>query len=338
MACSFGIFWFAISTAFVVWNVCTYERHGSNYSYYTHSKDFILLFTLFCNIMSLCVGLLIYFSSVVNDNFGIGEELAWILLFHILKQLLYYTLRDFVPPDFWPPSNADSVKYFCMYLSRVLCDILTLFVIVFVISWALLKDRRNLNLTLRKPSIIERETTIEEVLNSEEAYREFEGHLQKEFALENLNFIVQVIMFRRLLTKIKIRRATPDPKKFEEILGIRTRDLCDGGPGKGDGKMELVVGDTAPKIRWLKSIFTESHDCEERARFIYSEFCKRGAPQEINCGNAVQKSLRKFFEGQAYIALDCPSGLSDVFDAAFNKIMALLSDDSLRRFKNEMLA
>jgi len=68
---------------------------------------------------------------------------------------------------------------------------------------------------------------------------------------------------------------------------------------------------------------------EDTAFFIFDEYCDWGAPQEINLSRRKRKELLKFFTSSPVE----PTGLCTIFDAAFDSIIDLLENDSLRRFK-----
>jgi len=68
---------------------------------------------------------------------------------------------------------------------------------------------------------------------------------------------------------------------------------------------------------------------EDTAFFIFDEYCDRGAPQEINLSKRERKELLEFFSSSPVE----PTELCTIFDAAFDSIMDLLENDSLRRFR-----
>jgi len=68
---------------------------------------------------------------------------------------------------------------------------------------------------------------------------------------------------------------------------------------------------------------------EDTAFFIFEEYCDRGAPQEINISKRERKEIFEFFSS----SLIDPTELCTVFDSAFDAVMDLLANDSLRRFR-----
>merc|ERR1719320_1279829 len=71
-------------------------------------------------------------------------------------------------------------------------------------------------------------------------------------------------------------------------------------------------------------------DIQQIAVFIFDEFCRRDAFQEINLDKKIKRQLIEAFSGDR--VLD-ENTLRTVFDDAFEQILGMLKHDSMRRFK-----
>jgi len=69
-------------------------------------------------------------------------------------------------------------------------------------------------------------------------------------------------------------------------------------------------------------------DKENIALFIFDEYCNPRAPQEI-LGRRERNELVEFFSH----SIEDPDKLNTIFDRAFDCVLDLLENDSLRRFR-----
>jgi len=69
-------------------------------------------------------------------------------------------------------------------------------------------------------------------------------------------------------------------------------------------------------------------DKENIALFIFDEYCNPRAPQEI-LGRRERNELVEFFSH----SIEDPDKLNTIFDRAFDCVLDLLKNDSLRRFR-----
>jgi len=211
-----------------------------------------------------------------------------------------------------------------------------------------------------------------DILDSESRSHAFERHLKREFSLENLNFIVAVVHYRRLCEKVThnshstigmLNLEKKTCRKMQEIsmqpFGLSCNpmsvDRSNGSynsipptPSCGPLMSELDtsspfcrsavsdLGNTAkhrskrtPLLSWIDSKMELCADKEKIALFIFDEYCNRGAPQEINLGRRERNELVEFFSH----SIEDPDKLNTIFDHAFDSILDLLENDSLRRFR-----
>merc|ERR1719317_564881 len=210
--------------------------------------------------------------------------------------------------------------------------------------------------------------TMANILGSESLFQAFERHLKKEFSLEHLNFIVAIVYYKRLCAdrkrnpqkqKITLRDCLKsreismqpvcftDSKTSENALNVSTAVTQTAGIASGGFESELSmipkfpskltrqkkgnrwISKLGPMLYWIKSDIEVSSDMEDTAFFIFNEYCDRGAPQEINISKRERKELFEFFSS----SLIDPAELYTIFDPAFDSVMDLLENDSLRRFR-----
>jgi len=210
--------------------------------------------------------------------------------------------------------------------------------------------------------------TMTNVLESKTLFQAFERHLKKEFSLEHLNFIVAIVHYKRLCADrnhkpqnqknrldacIKSREISMQPfgftdsKTSEHALNIstmltQTTDIALGGvesklPMSPKYPSKLTrqkngsrwSSESAQMLYWVKSDIDVWTDIEDTARFIFDEYCDRGAPQEINISKSESKELLEVFSSSRLDGTE----LCTIFDPAIDSVMDLLENDSLRRFK-----
>jgi len=149
---------------------------------------------------------------------------------------------------------------------------------------------------------------LDTILKNENLFKKFEKHLTQECSIENLNFLVSCIQYRRtVLFQGPIDSSIisdSEPEKFEEL-------------------------------HWRNSVKPETlanrnSNIPKMARLIYKEFCQSGSPQWINMGKETSKILSSRIKNLSH---NCDYPELNIFSEAFDRICDLLSNDSLRRFK-----
>jgi len=214
--------------------------------------------------------------------------------------------------------------------------------------------------------------TMTNVLESKSLFWAFERHLKRELSLEHLNFIVAIVHYKRLCEKrnfkfqnqkqkctlndcLKSMEVSMQPVCFNDMKNENTlndsnmwttitkkdRIVSDGvgsessawlkHPSRAEKKNRgsRWLSDPGALLYWIKSNIAPWSDMEDTAFFIFDEYCDRGAPQEINLGKTLRKELIEFFNSSPI----GPTELRTIFDSAFDSIMDLLENDSLRRFR-----
>jgi len=149
---------------------------------------------------------------------------------------------------------------------------------------------------------------LEIVLKNENLFKAFEKQLRQEFSIENLNFLVSCIQYRRTVlfqgANESSSQLDSEPENFEQL---HWRDS--------------VKPETLAK---------RNSNIPKMARYIYNEYCERGAPQWINLDRQTARALSNRIKNLSNI---CDYPELDIFSDAFNHIHDLLSNDPLRRFK-----
>jgi len=192
------------------------------------------------------------------------------------------------------------------------------------------EKRFSVNSTRHKSTL--KTITMDDILNNEIMFREFEEHLKKEFSLENLNFLKTCVYYNRLNCRTL---RSPQSSGNENISGKHPQLMMSsalGAPRNNNFRMTATSTQTIEEIRmqWMRSSSKNPKRATSMARFIYEEYCAEGAPQEINLSVVAMKKLRQHFA----ISWNCPPP-ANIFDEAFGCIIDLLTNDSLRRFNFE---
>jgi len=136
------------------------------------------------------------------------------------------------------------------------------------------------------------------VLEDQDLFRKFEGQLKKEFSVEYLNFLVSCIFFRRAL-------------------------ICQGNFGIESSGLESA-SEQFNMLNWRETTANEHEDPKERARFIYSEFCAPGAPQQITLNEQTLTNLSTRIQNLSNIYNHVDR---DLFREAFNLVYDRLDKD-----------
>lgn len=320
-------------------------------------------FNLFAQVM--CLFVLFLFPN--DDLFLIKVELRLIFLISTVELALYYFLlyREGTPGA---------------YLTLAIGDLLIMVAITCSNYWAITRvcscsvcpilkwERPSHKCRSSSDDLL----TMVDVLESEGLFHAFERHLKREFSLENLNFIVAVVHYRRLCderslnmsnnntmptqgrnksTKMKEISMQPYPisrnsnSADTSIMVSAEAPISLIGEGGVDCKLRTSpssywlpsdrskknknVGKQIPRLEWIKSQIEVSADKQDNAVFIFDEYCARGAPQEINISRGARDELVEFFSRPVIR----PDELNTIFNRAFDNILDLLANDSLRRFR-----
>jgi len=289
---------------------------------------------------------IVLFAFPGSDHFRIKIELRLIFLINILETLLYYMLVSY-----------DNL--FAAYMNLAICQCL---IIVVITNTNYLAVRSQWFSTIgpivREVSSysdvkMKKEIGVTDVLECPSLFQAFERHLKREFTLEHLNFIVAVVHYRRLCDwrnrgqslKVKRIRGEDDVPKSREIsmqawdsgMNVYGSDTSNGSSvtpstlssaGRRSSSNRRRSRPT-PRLHWIKSQIKREADKETTAIFIFDEYCDRGAPQEINLSKDDRDHLIQFF---SHSELD-DDELSRIFNRAFDSVLDLLENDSLRRFR-----
>jgi len=333
------------------------------------------------------LAVLFCYKTRIKDLFHIFNELAIALFLLNMSGMLYLVFNT--------SEIAGSSGCRWAYLNSAIAYLLIIYMMDYTIHIASVHSWIDVNRIARgtrkeAKTVLKDECTLFEVLEHKPAFHAFETHLRREFAVENLNFIVEVVQFRRILEKRQKRSALAlgEMKSRPQIFKSHTHSIQNriqlvpsesavpdgpwGSPEKqksnshdslsSDSHCELVVmGESiywanipTPSNKSPEKVFVEKHppaskkddkkpemvnlhwmrpvmgDTQQIAVFIFEEFCRHGAFQEINLEKKIKKQLIDAFSGDG--ALD-ENKLRTVFDDAFEQILNMLKHDSLRRFK-----
>jgi len=321
----------------------------------------------FCTSIAQILCLIVLFVGKADDLFRIKMELRLIFFISTVEILLFYTFLyvmgtpeaylSMAIGEFWTMVAITCAN--CQAVRQGLC-----------ISAPFLKLRRSFQ---EIDSSCEIEWTIMDILNSESRFQAFERHLKREFSLENLNFIVAVVHYRRLCEELTHNsnssvgmlycgkntcRAMKDISMQPfglpgNLMSVETSydsfNLTPLTPTCGPllRGLDPELGNSSPLLRppekiidkrmsrrtprlsWIESEMELCGDKENIALFIFDEYCDRGAPQEINLSRRVRHELIEFFSH----SIKDPDKLKSIFDRAFDSVLDLLENDSLKRFR-----
>jgi len=231
----------------------------------------------------------------VSDSFNICTELTMkcfvIMFFVIYAEILTHTnlIAHGAQDDKW--------TWFLVVMSgEILLQILIADYHLYVSSRSSGKSRSN-RFTI----------DLNMVLKDENLFTKFEKQLKREFILENLNFLVSCIYFRRTVMR-------------QGHFGIGT-------------SFTESEGEIFNMLNWRETMVDEDKDASKIARFIWSEFCVRGARQEINLNNQTVKRLSGRMKNLSNVYNYAER---DLFDEAFDLIYDQLDNNSVLRFKGRL--
>lgn len=143
------------------------------------------------------------------------------------------------------------------------------------------------------------------VLKDEDLFLKFEEQQKREFNLENLNFLVSCVQYRRAAM-------------LQGQFGIGSITDC-------ESDIEI--------LNWRDMSAEEDLDPNKIARFIYSEFCVQRAPQNIELDEQTSEKLSRRMKNLSNI---CNYAERDLFNEAFYLIYDRLDKESMHRFKRAL--
>jgi len=230
----------------------------------------------------------------VSDSFNICAELSMkclvIMSFVIYAEILLRT-------NFIAQSTQDKlVKYIVVISGELLLQI-------FITDYHLYMSSRSFGKSRGNRYTID----LNMVLKNIYLFREFEDQLKREFHVENLNFLVSCIHYRRTVTR-------------QGHFGIGT-------------SISECENETFEMLNWRETMPDEDRDPNKIARFIYSEFCVQGAPQQISLDNDTFKRLSARMRSLSNIY---NYSEQDLFSEAFDLIYNQLDNDPLIRLKRKL--
>jgi len=308
----------------------------------------------------VCFVVLFIYSS--DDIFVIKIELRLIYLIITVEIVLYYTLL-YCSGEIAAYSSL-SVSAFCIMVAITCSNYQAVTFRFSNFLGRLWSDGRLFHDFYRSSGD---ELTMMDILGSKSLFQAFERHLKKEFSLEHLNFIVAIVHYKRLCTERNLkplkqkvtldeclmsREISMQPVCFTDsrssenelivstgitqtagiaLVGVESElSMITKFPSKviRQKKGSRLINKLAPMLWWVKSDIEVWSDMEDTAFFIFDEYCDRGAPQEINISKSERKEILEFFSSPR---ID-PAKLCTIFDPAFDSVVELLENDSLRRF------
>jgi len=372
--------WALFSAALVIFGAM---GNGDNAVFWT-TDTVIKVATI---IPSCFVAVLFCYKTRIKDIFHIFNELAIALSLLNMSGMLYLFFNM--------SENAGAIGCRWAYMNSAIAYLLIIYVMDYTIHIASVHSWIDVNRIARgkrkeAKTVLKDECTLFEILEHKPAFHAFETHLRREFAVENLNFIVEVVQFRRILEKrqkrsalaLNERKSRPQifkshtPSLQNSIHLVPSESVVPDGPWSSpekqksnsheslssDSHCELVVmGESiywanipTPSNKSPEKVFVEKRppaskngdkksekvnlhwmrpvmgDTQQIAVFIFEEFCRPDAFQEINLEKKIKQQLIDAFSGDG--ALD-ENKMRTLFDDAFEQILNMLKHDSLRRFK-----
>jgi len=239
----------------------------------------------------------------VSDSFSIATELIWkcivIGTFFPVFGLILHTDVLIHEDEIW--DLTDKLNYALLVITLML--LIQLLIANYYI-WEIISRLKNER--LKQCSRI----NLEEVFRNEELFLEFKKHLKQEFSIENLNFLVSCIQYRRMV-------------------------MLQGDFGVESSSSSTDSDTENARLNWRESFTLETlgnreSDPVKMAQDIFNEYCIRGAPQEICLTKPIAENLSKEIEKLESI-YRYPRG--DIFREACREVEKLLSEDALKRFK-----
>jgi len=287
MSVAWFIIWLLVSSL-LLW----YAQRGYMYpqSHFANWEIVTLVFSSWIVGFTL-VMLVLQWCFTVSDNFNIRTELT-------MKSLIVACVPIFTETVWhtnWPVKNQiDKTIILLLVLTG------ELFLQILIMDFHLYMSSRSCG----KSSGYD--INIRRVLKDEELFRKFEEHQQREFNLQNLNFLVSCIHYRR--------------------AAMRQGQFGIGSISNSKNESEMLY--------WRELAAEEDLDPNKIARFIYGEFCVQGAPQEIKLHDETSKNLSARVRNLSNI---CNYAEPDLFDEAFDLIHNHLDEESMLRFKRDLM-
>jgi len=338
----------------------TYQRRDKNKPILQWSMN--ALANAICGIFPRILCFVVLFLFPNDDIFRIKIELRLIFFISIVQMVLFYILLDQIGK--FAAFFDLSMAAFAIMVTIISSNGRAVQIPCCCISGNIFRQQRTFQLV---DSIPESEIKIMDILEREDMFQAFQRHLKREFSIENLNFIVNVVYYRQFcaqyinindnktdlcirgketahkLQEISLQPITVSSNPILKTISSTSASQCGGEISVGaysemgnfspnriflDNKAGLGMKNTR-QITWLKSEIELYTDKWEAALFIFKEYCAWGAPQEINISRNDRNELIEFFSE----SLTEPEKLNTIFDRTFNSVVDLLQNDSLRRFK-----
>eukprot|EP01083_Nonionella_stella_P094459 265002_1 len=298
------------------------------------SLEALLLFIFYCKI------------NGIDDKFGIKKEILCITLCPSLCAFCYYLifviLRDTITITISQQSECNT--YFIYSFSMLFIMSTTVMIKTVIPLRLILKQNEEHKHTMRLMSVGDknnREVCFEDVLGSRTALFLFVEHVESEFSLENLLFLIETAKFRdyylskivtkpeyELLLKQKPKKIDTDTKYSLLIDYEMLRTYIENDFDLEINIQHFVEPLTASFIPTPME-YNES-TVQEAAVNIFEHFVDDGSMHMINISYQCRSKIKQLMETQfEYEALSTIF----IFDDAFNEIYSTILADTFLRFK-----
>jgi len=245
--------------------------------------SFTLVFALLMLALQWCM--------TVSESFNISAELTMSGLVMIISWILWWTL--------WQTKLIVYGVADKMTISIVLVSGYILIQLLIIDYYLWMTTRTSVNPRSKRYTV-----DLNMVLKDENLFEKFKKQLKREFRVQNLNFLVSCIHYKRAV-------------------------IAQGNFGIGTSFSESD-SETFDMLNWLGAIGDEDTDPCKTARFIHNEFCVRGAPQELNLNENISGRLSARMKNLSNV---CNYAERELFSEAFDFIKDTLANDSLIRLK-----
>jgi len=232
----------------------------------------------------------------VSDSFNICLELTMKCVV-ILGSITYIEILEHTDLILYGMEN-NKWTYFLLVISG---EILLQILITDYHLWS------NLSWSPKTSSRDRYTIDLKMVLKDSDLFTRFEDQLKQEFSLENLNFLVSCINYRR----IAIRQGN---------FGI-------------ESSFSETEHETFHMLNWRETIADDNCDPNAIANFIWNEYCARGAPQEINLDKETRQRLSARMGKLSNVYNNAQL---DLFSEAYHLIYDELENDPVLRFKKNL--
>eukprot|EP01084_Bolivina_argentea_P248983 416618_1 len=253
----------------------------------------LLLFTI--EALTLCI--LYCKISKVHDKFGIKNEILFITLCPGLLSLIYYILFSYIHPA----KNILTIDHCNKFFIHSFFMLFIIATTIFIKTLTPLKFRSNEEHThtIRLMKIGNRAHNVcfEDVLGSRSAFLLFIQHLESEFCVENILFLVEVAKFREHYLSLILNKA-----QYQLILktGINTKLLANDSQSKDKLRMSIKRCLSSPPSIPSNST-TTAVSLNDKVKYsslidfeMVQEFIQDDFELSYNCMNTVEPLLSDF--------------------------------------------